>query len=43
VTSISPIADTIGSDVVFKVTIKLDEQPKNLLWGMSTDVEINVE
>jgi len=43
VTAISPISDTIGGDVVFKVTIKLDEQPASLLWGMSADVEINVE
>ena len=43
VTAISPIADTLGGDVVFKVTIQLDEQPKELLWGMSADVEINVE
>lgn len=43
VTAISPISETIGGDVVFKVTIRLDEQPKTLLWGMSVDVEINVE
>ena len=35
VISISPISDTLGGDVVFKVTIQLDEQPENLLWGMS--------
>lgn len=44
VTAISPISDTIGGDVVFKVTIQLlDEQPKDLLWGMSADVNINIE
>lgn len=43
VTAISPISETIGGDVVFKVTIQLDEQPKDLLWGMSADVEINTE
>jgi RND family efflux transporter MFP subunit len=43
VTSISPISDTIGGDVVFKVTIQLDERPKDLLWGMSADIEISVE
>ena len=43
VTEISPISDTIGGDVVFKVTIQLDEQPENLLWGMSADVEIDTE
>jgi RND family efflux transporter MFP subunit len=43
VIAIAPISNTIGGDVVFKVTIQLDEQPQDLLWGMSTDVEINVE
>ena len=43
VTAISPIAGTLGGDVVFKVTVQLDEQPKELLWGMSVDVKINVE
>jgi HlyD family secretion protein len=43
VTAISPISNTVGGDVVFKVTIELDEQPRALLWGMSADVEINVE
>ncbi len=43
VTAISPISDTLGGDVVFKVTIQLDEQPKELLWGMSADVEIQTE
>ena len=43
VTAISPIFETIGGDVVFKVTIQLDEQSRDLLWGMSTEVEINVE
>ncbi len=43
VTAISPISDKIGGDVVFKVTIQLNEQPKELLWGMSADVEIQTE
>jgi len=43
VSAISPISDTIGGDVVFKVKIKLDDQPKELLWGMSADVEINIQ
>jgi hypothetical protein len=30
----------VGGDVVFKVTIDLDEKPQGLLWGMSTDVNI---
>ncbi|MBL8091963.1 MAG: efflux RND transporter periplasmic adaptor subunit [Anaerolineales bacterium] len=37
---ISPIAETSGGDVVFPVTIQLDEQPQGLLWGMSAEVEI---
>jgi len=43
VSAISPISDTIGGDVVFKVTIQLDEQPDALLWGMSADIEIKIE
>lgn len=43
VTFISPLSETIGGDVVFRVTVRLDEQPPALLWGMSADVEINVE
>jgi membrane fusion protein (multidrug efflux system) len=43
VTAIAPKSNTIGGDEVFKVTVQLDEQPKALLWGMSADVEINVE
>jgi RND family efflux transporter MFP subunit len=40
VTSISPLAGTVGGDVVFKVTIALDEQPNGLLWGMTAEVTI---
>lgn len=40
---ISPIADTVGGDVVFPITIELDEQPKGLLWGMSAEVEIQTK
>jgi len=40
VISISPKADTVGGDVVFKVTIAFDQQPANLLWGMTTEVTI---
>lgn len=40
VLDISRISSTIGGDVVFKVTIGLDEQPEGLLWGMSADVKI---
>lgn len=37
---ISPISKTVGGDVVFPVTIELDEQPAGLLWGMTAEVEI---
>ncbi|GAB4565370.1 MAG: hypothetical protein Fur0017_02380 [Anaerolineales bacterium] len=40
---ISPIAKTIGGDVVYPVTIKLNEQPEGLLWGMSAEIEIRTE
>ena len=40
---ISPIAETIGGDVVFPVTIELDEQPEGLLWGMTAEVEIEIK
>ena|SRR5215208_4261300 len=37
---ISPKADTVGGDVVFKVTIAFDKQPQYLLWGMTAEVTI---
>ena len=40
VIAISPTSNTIGGDVVFKVTIALDEQPAGLRWGMSAEVTI---
>ena len=40
VIEISRISSTVGGDVVFKVTIDLNEQPQGLLWGMSADVKI---
>ena len=40
VTDISRVSSTLGGDVVFKVTIDLDQQPQGLLWGMSANVEI---
>jgi multidrug resistance efflux pump len=41
VSAISPLADTLGGDVVYKVTILLDTLPSNLLSGMSVDVQFN--
>ena len=43
VTAISPIADVVGGDVVYKVTVILDEQPEGLLWGMNAEVNISTE
>lgn len=40
VSAISPVSKTVGGDVVYPVKIALDEQPKGLLWGMSTEVTI---
>ncbi len=40
VIEISRISSTVGGDVVFKVTMDLNEQPQGLLWGMSADVKI---
>jgi RND family efflux transporter MFP subunit len=40
VIEISPVASTVGGDVVFKVTIAPDTQPAGLLWGMTAEVEI---
>ena len=40
VVGISPIASNVGGDVIFKVTIAPDTQPRSLLWGMTAEVEI---
>jgi len=40
VISISPIANTLGGDVIYTVTLSLDEQPEGLLWGMTAEVMI---
>jgi RND family efflux transporter MFP subunit len=40
VIAISPRANTVGGDVVFKVTIAFDRQPQALLWGMTAEITI---
>jgi len=40
VTDVDRVSSTLGGDVVFKVTVELDQQPQGLLWGMSADVQI---
>ena len=42
VVDVARISSEVGGDVVYKVTIELDEQPTGLLWGMSADVDISV-
>jgi multidrug resistance efflux pump len=41
VTAISPLADSLGGDVVYKVTIRMDKLPADLRAGMSVDVQFN--
>ena len=43
VVDIARISQTVGGDVVYKVTIELNEQPAGLRWGMSTDVTIQAQ
>jgi len=43
VVRIASEATTVGGDVVYQVVIALDEQPANLRWGMSVEVEIATE
>jgi HlyD family secretion protein len=40
VTGISPVANTLGGDVVYEVTLNFTEQPEGLLGGMSAEVTI---
>lgn len=40
VIDVDRVSTTLGGDVVFKVTLELDDQPQGLLWGMSADVQI---
>jgi multidrug efflux pump subunit AcrA (membrane-fusion protein) len=41
VTAISPLADSLGGDVVYRVTIALENLPPTLRAGMTADVQIN--
>ncbi|MCP4139028.1 MAG: HlyD family efflux transporter periplasmic adaptor subunit [Chloroflexi bacterium] len=43
VTYIAPQASSLGGDVVYTVTITLNEKVPELRWGMSAEVKINVE
>jgi RND family efflux transporter MFP subunit len=41
VAAVSPKSDTVGGDVVYKITLEFDTQPPGLLWGMSAEVKIS--
>jgi HlyD family secretion protein len=43
VVRISPLASTVGGDVVYTVVIALEEPPDGLLLGMSVEVEIETQ
>lgn len=43
VVDVARVSETVGGDVVYKVTIELDEQPEGLRWGMSTEVKIETK
>jgi HlyD family secretion protein len=43
VVRIASQSNTVGGDVVYKVVIELNQQPPELRWGMSVDVEISTE
>jgi hypothetical protein len=43
VSAISTISNTIGGDVVFKVTVQFEEPPPGLRWGMSAEARIQTE
>jgi hypothetical protein len=38
VIAIAPLADTLGGDVVYQITIELEELPEGLRAGMSVEV-----
>lgn len=41
VIDVDRVSTTLGGDVVFKVTLEIDDQLEGLLWGMSADVQID--
>ncbi|MCC6260968.1 MAG: HlyD family efflux transporter periplasmic adaptor subunit [Anaerolineales bacterium] len=43
VSEIAPLATTVGGDVVYPVMIELNEQVAGLLWGMTAEVQIQIE
>jgi RND family efflux transporter MFP subunit len=43
VTRISPISETLGGDVVYRVSVKPDTRIDGLLWGMSAEIYFATE
>jgi RND family efflux transporter MFP subunit len=43
VIDIARFSETVGGDVVYKVTVEFDSQPEGLRWGMSAEVNIEAE
>lgn len=43
VIAIAPRSETLGGDVVYKVTLAFDKMPDSLLWGMTAEVQITME
>jgi HlyD family secretion protein len=43
VSDIARVSETVGGDVVYKVTINFDSQPEGLRWGMSAEVNIETK
>jgi HlyD family secretion protein len=43
IVQISPMAEIVGGDVVYRVTLTLDSPPAQLSWGMSAEVQIAPE
>ncbi len=43
VADVARFSETVGGDVVFKVTIELDDQPEGLRWGMSAEVTVETK
>jgi RND family efflux transporter MFP subunit len=43
VSDIARVSETVGGDVVYKVTIQFDAQPADLRWGMSAEVNIETK
>jgi multidrug efflux pump subunit AcrA (membrane-fusion protein) len=43
VTAVALVSESLGGDVVYRVSLELDEQPAGLRWGMSTEIAIQTE